>query len=144
MSAWITPSHMAVLIPILFICGAIVVAIVAVIINGRNKDLDHRERLLAMEKGIPLPEPKIETKPRKPPKPIHSLRRAWGLIFVGIGLGLIIAIGANAGFAHGLWGLLALFIGLGLIIGAMLDKKEFEQREKRKDFSNGPMPGIND
>ena len=132
MTAWITPSHLGVFIPILFLCGAIVTAIVAVIVNGRNKELEHRERLIALEKGIPLPEPRIVQKPQRP---IHSIRRAWGLIFIGIGVALIIAISAHpdAGLTGGVWGLLPLFIGIGLIVGAMLDKKEYEQRERTRE-----------
>lgn len=125
MLGWISATHLAVLIPIIFVCGAIVVAVVAVIIHGRNKDLEHRERLVAMEKGIPLPEPKQIVK-----KPVHSARRAWALIFIGIGLALVPAIGAIHGISGGAWGLLPLFIGLGLLIAAILDKREYEERNR--------------
>ena len=136
MNAWITASHLGVLIPILFVCGAIVVAVVAIIVQGRNKDLEHRERLIAMEKGIPLPEPPAACiKPVKPQRPIHSLRRAWGLVFVGIGLALAISLAAVTEAKHGTWGMMPLFIGLGLIIGAVLDKKEHDEKEKFKTSS---------
>lgn len=133
MNAWITPSLLGLLIPILFVCGAIVVAIVAIIIQGRNKDLEHRERLIAMEKGIPLPEPPaVPQKPEKPQRPVYTLRRAWGLVFVGIGLALAIILASVTEFKYGTWGMLPLFIGLGLIIGAILDKKEYDERERFK------------
>jgi hypothetical protein len=133
MNAWITPSHLGLLIPILFVCGSIVVAIVAIIVQGRNKDLEHRERLIAMEKGIPLPEPPAACiKPAKPQRPIHSLRRSWGLVFVGIGIALFTILASLAGLKYGAWGMLPLLIGAGLITGAVLDKKEFEEREKFK------------
>ncbi len=133
MNAWITASHLGVLIPILMVCGGIVVAVLAIVVQGRNKDLSHRERLLAMEKGIPLPEPPaVEKKPAKPQRPIHSLRRAWGLVFVGIGLALMVILSAVTELRYGAWGVLPLFIGIGLIIGAGLDKKEFEEKEKFK------------
>ncbi len=133
MNAWISASHLGILIPILFVCGGIVVAIVAIIVQGRNKDLDHRERLLAMEKGIPLPEPPaVREKPEKTQRPIHSLRRASGLVFVGIGLALMVILSSVTALRYGAWGVLPLFIGIGLIIGAVLDKKEFEEKEKFK------------
>ena len=123
MLGWISASHLAVLIPIIFVCGAIVVSIVAVIVQGRNKDLEHRERLVALEKGIPLPEPKQRIK-----KPVHSARRAWALIFIGIGLALVPAIWAADGARGGMWGLLPLFIGIGLLAAAILDKKEYDEK----------------
>ena len=133
MNAWISASHLGVLIPILFVCGGIVVAIVSIIVQGRNKDLEHRERLIAMEKGIPLPEPPAaEKKPVKPQRPIHSLRRAFGLVFVGIGIALFTILASTVELKYGAWGMLPLLIGVGLIIGAVLDKKEFEEREKFK------------
>jgi hypothetical protein len=125
MLGWISATHLVVLIPIIFVCGAIVVSIVAVIIQGRNKDLEHRERLAAMEKGIPLPEPKKIIK-----KPVHSARRAWALIFIGIGLALVPAIWAVEGAKGGMWGLLPLFIGIGLLAAAIMDKKEYEERNR--------------
>ncbi|MFH1755462.1 MAG: DUF6249 domain-containing protein [Candidatus Latescibacterota bacterium] len=121
----ISAIHLAVLIPIIFVCGAIVVAVVAVIIHGRNKDLAHRERLVAMEKGIPLPEPTINRK-----KPVHSARRAWALIFIGVGLALVIALWAVEGVKGGVWGFLPLFIGIGLLTAAILDKKEYEEDKR--------------
>jgi hypothetical protein len=137
MHSWISPSLLGVLIPFLFIAGAIVIAIVAIIIQGRNKDLEHRERLLAMEKGIPLPEPVVkervkEIKKVKPQRPIHSLRRAWGLVFIGIGLALFIILASITELKYGTWGALPLFIGFGLVLGAALDKRDYEAREKLK------------
>ncbi len=113
------------MIPILFVCGAIVVAIVAVIIHGRNKDLEHKERIAAMEKGIQLPEPKIVV------KPVYSARRAWALVFLGIGLGLTIGLWGVHGAQGGVWGFLPMFIGAGLLAAAILDKREYEERQQR-------------
>jgi hypothetical protein len=134
MNAWISPSHLGVLVPILIVCGGIVVALVAIIVLGRNKDLEHRERLVAMEKGIPLPEPPPPPeKKQKPLRPPYWARRAWGLVLIGIGLALFIILGAVTELKHGSWGLLPLFMGIALYIGASLDKREFLEREKYQE-----------
>ncbi len=129
MNAWIRPEHIAVFIPIFVVAGAIVIVVTAIIVQGRKKDLEHRERLAAMEKGIPLPEPIIQQKQQKP---AYSGRRAVGLIFVGIGLALTIILWTIEGSHGGVWGLLPLFMGLGLIIAAILDKREFEEIKARE------------
>jgi hypothetical protein len=134
MFADIGADQIAVMIPIVFILGAIALIIVAINAAGRKKDLEHKERLIAMEKGLPLPDP-----PEKDTRPVHSTRRAWGLIWVGLGLALTIALAVNpdsADVAAWGWGLIPLFIGAGLLVASVLDKREFEQR--RSEDKSGP------
>lgn len=134
--ASIGPEHIGVMIPIVFLLGAVVVISVAIVVEGRKKDLDHKERLLALEKGLPLPDP-----PEKETRPVHATRRAWGLVWAGIGLALTIALATNPDSADvnaWAWGLIPLFIGAGLLIAATLDKREFETRQKHKDSGGGP------
>jgi hypothetical protein len=134
MFAEIGADQIAVMIPIVFIMGAIALIIVAINAAGRKKDLEHKERLIALEKGLPLPEP-----PEKDTRPVHSGRRAWGLVWVGLGMALTIALAVNPDSADveawG-WGLIPLFIGAGLLVASALDKKEFEQR--RQEDKSGP------
>jgi len=40
------------------------------------------------------------------------------------------------------WGLIPLFIGLGLLIAATLDKREYEETQRRKEQSSGDTPTI--
>jgi hypothetical protein len=114
---------------------------VAIVVEGRKKDLMHKERLFALEKGLPLPEP-----PEKEEKPVYSSRRAWGLVWLGLGLALTVALAANPDAAEvnawG-WGLIPTFIGAGLLIAGLLDKKEWEKRrENEQTNSTGPVgPG---
>lgn len=138
MFASIEPGHIAVLIPVIAVLGGVCIAIAAIIVEGRKKDLDHRERLTAMEKGISLPEPTHEEK-----KPVHSSRRAWGLVMLGIGLALTIALFALEDSRHA-WGfgLIPTFIGLGLLIAAILDKREYEQRIQRQMTGRQQSPGV--
>lgn len=139
MFANVGPETIAVLIPIVFILGTALVVSVAIVMQGRKKDLDHKERLVALEKGLPLPEP-----PEKETRPVHAARRAWGLVWAGIGLALTIALATNPESADvnaWAWGLIPLFIGVGLLIAAVLDKKEFEKMRREKEsgkFSSGP------
>lgn len=117
-------------IPILAVMGGILIAITAIVMNGRRKDLEHRERLLAMEKGLPMPvEAPVKERPR------YSNRRANGLVLTGIGIALTIAMWTQDGADEGVWGLIPLFIGVGLLIAGHLDKKEWERERDR----GGPM-----
>lgn len=124
----------ALAIPILFVMGGILVAITAIIMHGRRKDLEHRERLTAMEKGIPIP---LAETPPKAERPKYSNRRANGLVLTGIGIALTIAMWVEDGASSGVWGLIPLFIGIGLLIAGHLDKAEWER--ERAQNSRDPM-----
>jgi hypothetical protein len=129
----IGPQVVAVFIPIIFVLGGIAVAIAAVVVSGKKKELEHRERVIALEKGIALPEPEPQVK-----KPAYSGRRAGGLVIFGFGLALTISISVAESFHEGVWGLLFIFVGLGLLIAAALDKREYEQ-EKAESERNRTM-----
>jgi hypothetical protein len=109
--------------------GGVLVAISAVVMNGRRKEFEHRERILAMEKGLPVPGPVVE-----PERPKYSGRRTNGFVMAGIGLALTIALSAEEGFADGgVWGLIPLFIGIGLLIAGTLDKREWDAQRKNSN-----------
>ena len=138
MFATVGPEHIAVMIPIVAILGTFAIVVVAIVVEGRKKDLMHKERLFALEKGLPLPEP-----PEKEEKPVYSTRRAWGLVWLGLGLALTIALAANPDAADvnawG-WGLIPTFIGAGLLIAGHLDKKEWDKRRQdEKSSATGPV-----
>ena len=126
----IEPEHIAIFIPIIVVLGGVLVAITAVIIHGRNKDLEHRERITAMEKGIELPVPTPQTM-----RPVHSAKRAWGLVLVGVGLAVTIAIWTVEGAEGGVWGFIPLFMGVALLVAAMLDKKEYDEEKGASETS---------
>lgn len=112
-------------IPIMAVMGGILIAITAIVMNGRRRDLEHRERLLAMEKGLPMPtEPPVKERPK------YSNRRANGLVLTGIGVALTIAMWVEDGADSGVWGLIPLFIGIGLLIAGHLDKAEWEREHR--------------
>jgi hypothetical protein len=121
----VDPEVVAISIPILAVCGGVLIAITAIIVNGRKKEQEHRERLIAMEMGIVLPTP-----PAAIERPKFSNRRANGLVMTGIGLALTIAMWVEDGADHGVWGLIPLFIGIGLLIAGSIDKREFEESQR--------------
>lgn len=130
---WVEPEVIAVFIPILGVLGGVMIAITAVVMNGRRKELEHRERIIAMEKGLAIPAPVVETE-----RPKYSGRRANGLVLTGIGLALTIALSAEEGFTDGgMWGLIPMFIGIGLLIAGALDKREWEAQQQMQQRRNG-------
>jgi hypothetical protein len=115
----IRPETVAIAIPILFVLGLFAAIIASIVINGRRKELEHKERLIAMEKGLPIPEsPPVARTPR------YLVLRNWGLVVLCFGVSLVIAISVAEGVREGVWGLLPLSIGAGLLIAAQLEKSD--------------------
>jgi len=123
--SFIEPELVAISIPILAVCGGVLIAITAIITNGRKKEQEHRERVLAIEKGIAPPPPAVEVE-----RPKYSSRRANGLVMTGIGLALTIAMWTADGRESGVWGLIPLFIGIGLLVAGAIDKREYDERQR--------------
>lgn len=120
------PETLAIMIPISAIMGGIVIAIVAIIIGGRRKELEHKERLIAMEKGIEVPRP---SEPAQ--RPAYQSNRSAGFVMTMLGIAITIANWTVAGPKGGVWGLIPLAIGVGLLISAAVEKKEAEKKETR-------------
>jgi hypothetical protein len=115
----ISPEVVAISIPIIFLIGAIAIVITALILDSHRKERKHKEKLLAMEKGMELPEEPVKTSP-----PRYLAMRAWGFVFTLIGIALVIGITAEEGIQHGVWGLMPMSIGVALLIAAYMEKKE--------------------
>jgi len=117
----------ALLIPIVAVVGGMAIAIVGVITKGKEEELRHKERIIAMEKGIPVPE--MSPPPSRREKPRYLAIRGWGLVITLIGVALIISIsiGQQDDPRHGVWGLLPTALGVGLLIAAWLEKKDMEK-----------------
>jgi len=121
---FLTPEVFAMTIPLLTIFGGVAIAIVAIMGEGRKKELKHKERLVAMEKGIPIPDDPLKAK-----RPAHLRNRSGGLVMTLLGLALTIALFAVAGKDGGVWGLLPLAVGIGLLISSALERKEIEAEQ---------------
>jgi len=120
----IGPDTLGVMIPITAIMGGIAIAIVAIITGARKKELEHKERLLAMEKGIDIPQPQ-----RSETRPPYRSNRTAGLVMTLTGVAVTIANWTVAGATGGVWGLIPLAIGIGLLISSALEKNEVEKKK---------------
>ena len=122
LSGLVSTETFAITIPLLAILGGVSIAIVAVIMGGRVKEMQHKERIVAMEKGIPLPE-----EPKRKKRESYLSNRTGGLVMTLLGIALTIALWTVAGPTGGVWGLLPLAIGVGLLISSYLEKREAER-----------------
>jgi hypothetical protein len=120
------PETMAVLIPIAAVTGGVIIAIVAIVIGGRKKELEHKERLIAMEKGIEIPQP-----PKPVSRPAYQGNRSAGFVMTMLGIAITVANWAVGGTKAGVWGFIPLAIGIGLLISAVVEKNEVEKKEAR-------------
>ena len=120
------PETVAIMIPIITVMGGVLIAIVAIIVEAKKKELVHKERLVAMEKGIEIPQP-----PKEPERPAYLKNRSAGLVITLLGIALVIAIWVPAGAVGGVWGFVPLAIGIGLLISSALERREIEDKETR-------------
>ena len=99
----------------------ITIAIVGIIYRGREEELKRKERIVAMEKGLPIPEePSIA--PKKTNNYLALL--GWGLVISFLSLGIIVAVSIRSGLENGAFGLIPLGMGLGLLVSALFAKRE--------------------
>lgn len=120
----VDPGTFAILIPVIAVLGGMTIAVIGVVMSGKQEELKHKERILAMEKGIPIPEdPKAEK------RPAFFTLRAWGLIITFVGLAIMISIGVSEGFKQGVWGLIPTGVGIGFLVAAMLEKRDWDSKK---------------
>ena len=110
-------SHdiVAIFIPIVAIVMSLSIPIVYMIVDYRRRrdivESHHRERMAAIERGMevpPLPEAYY-----KPKRPRHLLT---GMIWLFIGIGTLVALGALAGTDVGLLGVIPAGVGLAYLL----------------------------
>ena len=121
-SGFLTTGTFALTIPLLSLTGGIAIAIVAIIMSGKRKELAHKERLVAIEKGVPLPE-----EPPKKTRSAYLKNRTAGLVVFFFGVALTIAMWTSGGAVAGVWGLLAVAVGIGYLLASFLEKKEIHE-----------------
>jgi hypothetical protein len=127
-------------IPIVAIVMSLSIPIIAIITEYEKRrkfyELHHRERLAAIEKGIELPPLPPEFAGGLPKYPRHFLK---GLIWFLVGLAIVVAVGANAGWDEALWGLIPTAIGVAYLAYYFVEGKKLEV-EARKAETSGPKP----
>lgn len=126
----ISSDVMIFMIPIIAILGGCTVSIVGIIMKGREEELRRRERILAIEKGLPIPP---EPSSNECSRPGYVAARGWGLVltFMGAALVISISLASDEGVRHGTWGIIVLAIGLGLLVASALEKREYDSKNKQ-------------
>jgi len=129
---------LGILTGLVFVAGSLAVVLVVVLAQIRTRrvraEMLHRERMLAIEKGIPIPPDYLEvTRKRRP--------YVSGLIWSGIGLALLIwgLIGDDKDLNG--FGLVPLFIGIALLVGdAVSAKKAAPPKISTEAYREAPAP----
>jgi hypothetical protein len=109
----------AVFIPIVAIIMSLSIPIVYAIVDYRRRrdivDANHKERLAAIERGMELPSlPESFYQSIKPAR--RSSYLLPGLVWLFVGIGIFIALGAIAGEDVRMLGLIPAGVGLALLI----------------------------
>ncbi|MFH1863079.1 MAG: DUF6249 domain-containing protein [bacterium] len=103
---------LAVSIPIFGIAAGVIIAVVSMTHRLKQNQLEHQERMLAIEKGATLPQPIAPPAKRSNPY-------LWGFILMAVGLAMVIAMSLEGDNAWG-WGFMFLFIGIAILLANWL------------------------
>ena len=137
---------MWVLIPITAILGGFATAIAATMARARVRELEIRERIAMIEKGL-MPPPEVD--PRGFDRAMDrydriqwttsaARHRSAGIVFLGIGIGLFFMIGIAGGepdVGVGVGGFIAV-LGLAFLINSLFERHS----PARVPPANGSMP----
>jgi hypothetical protein len=93
----------------------------------RQREMIHRERVLALEKGVPLPaeEPGVVS-PGLAGLSLRTLSLVLGFVLLGCGIGLVLAALCSADpsrFARWPFGLIPGMVGIGLLLNAWVGRR---------------------
>ena len=83
------------LIPLAAVILSLCIPIVAIIVYHQKTKMRHQERLMALEKGIPIPPEPLKNS-KLPPQPLYDLRS--GIILLGLGTAFILFVIFGNGF----------------------------------------------
>ncbi len=133
-------------IPIIFLICAVIVVLFAIKRKAQERELEHKERLLAIEKGQPLP--------MHPAKPENQKRKgryplAWPFVLMGFGLALILIymigeLGDRHVDVEALgFGLAGLFIGVGLLLSRFYGVRK-EENDLREEIAQENRYGVSE
>jgi hypothetical protein len=141
-----------VLIPIVALVGAFASGIVATLSRARVRELEIRERIAMIEKGL-VPPPEVDPggfdramsqygwRGRVSTRGSGRHRRA-GITLIGVGVGLMFLIGYGAGAARegvGVGGFLAV-IGLAFLINSLFETYQSDPASAGSAAHTAPQP----
>lgn len=125
------PWMISIVIPVAGMIFAGVLIVSGMYFQNRKREMWHQTARIALEKGQPLPafpEAKVAevmqaVNAAHPPQPRWRGLMIGGLINLGVGVGMFVALSQipNARFNVGYFGAIPGFIGLGLLVGAIVD-----------------------
>ena len=122
------------MIPISMFGAVVLIIWFAVNAQYKRRQMEHKQRMLALEKGIDLPPSLVEERPKKPK--YHNPYTA-ALVWIGIGVGLVFygflfpsEWCAGPGFYS--FGVIPLCIGIAVLIANSLNQKRLA-REKKEE-----------
>lgn len=120
----------------------IVLVIIKAITRHQDRNLAHKERLAAIEKGLPIPQvPAGTTKICECSSRQRNMRSGLILVFVGIGILVSFIVCAyvcnqEEVVAGGAFGLIPFFIGVGHFIYALTLPKDKNKTEDAHETEN--------
>lgn len=111
-------SILAVMVPIIAIVMGIGLAMLAVWVRHQSKremfELHHKERLLAIERGMEVPP--LPPEFFKDGLDRGSDRMRQGLVWLFVGMALIVALALNKSLETAAWGLIPFAVGIANLI----------------------------
>jgi fatty acid desaturase len=132
-----------ILVPIAFFAAVVLIVYFSNQTKMRRLKMEHEERLLAIEKGVALPQKQVEK---------HSNPYTWPIILIALGLAIMVSNTIDGDYEDIGWALLPLFAGIGMFYtrrhfikqNAMKNAMKQEEQEKWADrtSSNQPPPPI--
>jgi len=140
------PEYFAIMIPIVMIAAFWAYMIVRSVAKSRVRELEIRERIAMIEKGL-LPPPEVDPRGFDRAMARYERRvgatyrhRRAGITLIGVGLGLTVMI-AFAGEAPqkaiGIGGFIVLR-GLAFVVNSVLEQRQPEEPPRRDGMSGPP------
>ncbi len=126
-----------IIIPIAFFATVVLIVYFTVKYNNKTKKMEHEERMLAIEKGVAMPEmPK-----KKKQKEYNSFMSPF--ILIGIGLGFLAVWIFDTGWST-FGGYIAFFMGVGMLAAHLLNQKYKKKSEEKELDSAVSLPDTID
>lgn len=124
-----------IIIPLAFFATVVLIVYFSIKYRNRAKELDHKERMLAIEKGVALPEmPDMPQTKRKEHNPFMA-----PFILMGIGMGYFAKWTFDSGWST-IGGYVVFFMGLGMLAAHLLNQRQQKKREEMESGTEFELP----